>query len=112
MLLRLPHLRFKRLSLYGLKRPIIQLEIGCLLRQLTLHGHIRKDKLRLLISLLQKGMLTAMNHPAASSVVSVTFVDASIAPRGGEFDPQRLNTRKFTWELWIRLIDYSTLGHY
>jgi len=32
-----------------------------------------------------------MNHPAASSGVSVALVDSTIAPRGGEFDPQRLN---------------------
>jgi hypothetical protein len=31
-----------------------------------------------------------MNHPAASSGVSTNLSDWSIAPRGGEFDPQRL----------------------
>ena len=33
-----------------------------------------------------------MNHPAASSGVSITLLDASIAPRVGELHPQRLNS--------------------
>jgi len=37
-----------------------------------------------------------MNNPAASSGVSTTLLDASIAPRGGELHPQRLKGENMT----------------